>query len=97
MVMIQFCYSLYLFGLLSKNHLLPTTVGINPILSDLNTPQTLGWRYFEAKIIIMNEVQIRKNSQKGTGTKMAEKLNNFEKFERKRKSNFSPILNPETS
>jgi hypothetical protein len=26
---------------------------------------------------------------------MAEKLNNFEKFERK-KSNFSPVLNPET-
>ena len=29
-----------------------------------------------------NELQIRKNSQKGTGTKMAEKLNNFEKFKR---------------
>ena len=26
-----------------------------------------------------------KKSQKGTGTKMAEKLNNFEKFERKKK------------
>ena len=43
-----------------------------------------------------NELQIPTNSQKGTGTKMAEKLNNFEKFERK-KSNFSPVLNPETS
>ena len=32
----------------------------------------------------MNELQICKNSQKGTGTKMAEKLNNFEKFERKK-------------
>ena len=31
-----------------------------------------------------NELQIRTNSQKGTGTKMAEKLNNFEKFERKK-------------
>ena len=27
-----------------------------------------------------NELQIRKNSQKGTGTKMAEKLNSFEKL-----------------
>jgi hypothetical protein len=31
-----------------------------------------------------NKLQIRTNSQKGTGTKMAEKLNNFEKFERKK-------------
>ena len=60
------------------------TVGINPILSDLNTPQTskLGWRYFEANRIDRNELQIPKNSQKGTGLKMAEKLNNLEKFER---------------
>lgn len=43
-----------------------------------------------------NELQTRTNSQKGTGTKMAEKLNNLEKFERK-KSNFSPVLNQETS
>ena len=45
------------------------TVGINPILSDLNTPQTLklGWRYFEANKIDRNELQIRKNSQKATG------------------------------
>jgi hypothetical protein len=35
----------------------------------------LGRRYFEAN-------KIRKHSQKDTGTKMAEKLNNFEKFER---------------
>ena len=27
-----------------------------------------------------NELQISTNSQKGTGTKIAEKLNNFEKF-----------------
>ena len=57
-----------------------STVGINPILSDLNTPRTskLAWRYFEANKIDKNELQICKNSQKGTGTKMAEKLNNFE-------------------
>ena len=32
----------------------------------------------------MNELQIRINSKKGTGTKMAGKLNNFENFERKK-------------
>ena len=65
-----------------------STVGINPTLSDPFTSQTskLGWRYFEA-----NEVDRKKNSrQKGTGTKMAEN------FERKKKSNFSPVLNPDT-
>ena len=31
-----------------------------------------------------NELQIRTNSQKGTGTKISEKLNNVEKFERKK-------------
>jgi hypothetical protein len=31
-----------------------------------------------------NELQIHKSSQKGTGTKMAAKLNNFEQFERKK-------------
>ena len=74
------------------------SVGIIPILSDLNKPQTskLDWRYCEAYKIGS------KKSQKGTGTKMAEKLNNFEKFERKKISNinqpdFNPILNPETS
>ena len=74
------------------------TVGINPRLSDLRGPRTskLVWRYLEHKKIDRNELQIRTNSQKGTGTKIAEKLNNFEKFERK-KSNFSPVLNPETS
>jgi hypothetical protein len=57
-------------------------VGINPILSNLNTTRTskLSWRYFETYKIDRNELQICKNSQKGTGTKMAEKLNNFEKF-----------------
>ena len=57
-------------------------MGINPVLSDLNTPQTLklGHRYFEADKIDRIELKIHKNSQKGAGTKMAEKLNNFEKF-----------------
>ena len=41
-----------------------------------------------------NELQIRKNLQKGTRTKMAEKLNNFEKFDReKKKSKFTHVLN----
>ena len=74
----------------SENHLtgllkpIPfSTVGINPILRDLQGPGTskLDWRYLEHNRIDRNELQIRINSQKGTGTKMAEKLNNFEKFE----------------
>ena len=36
---------------------------------------------FEANNIDRNELQIRLNSQKGTETKMAEKLNNLEKFQ----------------
>ena len=57
------------------------TVGINPILSDPFTPQNskFGVRYFEANRINRNILQIRTNCQKGTGTKMAEKLNKFEK------------------
>ena len=54
-----------------------------------------GGTYFEANKIDRNELQIRKNSQKVIGTKMAEKLNNYEKF--RKKSNFSLVLNPETS
>ena len=74
---------------------LHSTVGINPILSDLNTTQTLelGWRYFEANKNDWNELQIRKNSQKGTGAKKAEKLKFFEKFERK-KNKFQPCSQP---
>ena len=74
-------------------------MGINPRLSDLKEPGTskLDWRYLDHDKIDRNELQIRTNSQKGTGTKMAEKLNNFEKFERKKRSNISPVLNPETS
>ena len=62
-----------------------STVGINPRLSDLKVLGTskLDWRYLEHSKIDRNELQIRTNSQKGTVTKMAEKLNNFEKFEKK--------------
>ena len=65
--------------------------GINPRLSDLNGPGTsnLDWRYLERNKIDRSELQIRTNSQKGTGTKIAEKLNNFEKFEGK-KVKFQP-------
>ena len=72
-------------------HFVLTTVGINPRLSDLKGPGTskLDWRYLEHNKIDRNELQIRTNSQKGTGTKIAEKLNNFEKFERK-KVKFQP-------
>ena len=73
-------------------------MGINLRLSDLKGPGTskLDWRYLEHNKIDRNELQIRTNSRKGTGTKIVEKLNNFEKFERK-KSNFNPVLNPKTS
>jgi hypothetical protein len=66
-------------------------LGFNPILSDLNTPGTskLGWRYFEANKIDKNKLEICKKSQKGTGTKMAEKLNNMEKLKEK-KIHFQP-------
>ena len=68
-------------------------MGINPRLSDLKGPGTskLDWRYLEHNKIDRNELQIRTNSQKGTGTKIAEKLNNFEKFERK-KSKISTLF-----
>ena len=60
-------------------------MGINPILSDFKGPGTskLDWRYLERYKIDRNELQIRTNSQKGTGTKMAEKLNNLKKFKEK--------------
>ena len=56
----------------------------NPILIDLKWTSKLGWRCFEANKIDKNELQIRKNSQKGTETKMAEKINNSENFDRKK-------------
>ena len=76
----------------------PNTVGINPILSALKEPGTskLEWRYFGHNKIVRNELQIRKNSQKGTETKMAENLNNFE-YLKEKGSKFSPVLNSVTS
>ena len=70
-----------------------STVGINHILSDLQGPGTskLDWRYLEQNKIDRNEIQICTNSQKGTGPKVAEKLTNFEKFERK-KSQISALF-----
>ena len=67
------------------NNLPASTVKDNPQLIDLKGPGTskLDWRYLERNKIDRNEIQIRTNSQKGTGTKIAEKLNNFEKFEKK--------------
>ena len=49
----------------------------------------MDWRYFEHNKVDRNELQVRKNLQKVTGTKMAEKFNNFEKFDRKKKSRMS--------
>ena len=56
-----------------------STVKDNPQLSDLKGPGTskLDWRYFEHNKVDRNELQIRKNLHKGTGTKMTEKLNNL--------------------
>ena len=39
-----------------------------------------GGTYMEHNKIVRNELQTRANSQKGTGTKIAAKLNNFENF-----------------
>ena len=50
----------------------------------------MDWRYFEHNKVDRNELQIFKNSQKGTRTKMAEKLNNFEKFEEKKSDKRPP-------
>ena len=64
-------------------------MGIYPILSDLNPLKAskLDWKYFERNKIDRKELQIFKNSQKGTETKMAQNLNNFEKFDRKENKN----------
>ena len=69
------------------------TVGINPRLSDLKGPGTskLDWRYLDHDKIDRNKLQIRTIWQKGTGTKMAEKLDTFEKFEGK-KSQISALF-----
>ena len=56
----------------------------------------MDWRYLEHNKIDRNELQIRTNSQKGTGTKIAEKLNNFEKFEREKKNQISALFSTQT-
>ena len=50
-----------------------------PQLSEPQGPGTpkLDWRYLDHNKIDRNELQVRTNSQKGTGTKMTEKLNNL--------------------
>ena len=55
-------------------------MGINPILRDFMGPgfSKLDCRYLEQKKIDRSELHIRNISQKCTGMKMAEKLNNFE-------------------
>ena len=74
------------------------TVGINPTLSDLNTPWTskLCWRYFEANKINRNELHIRKKSQKGTGTKKGWKIEQFWKIWKKEKNQISALLSTQT-
>ena len=54
-----------IFGLLD-------TVKDNPQLCEPQGPGTskLDWRYFENNKIDRNELQVRKNLHKGTGTKM---------------------------
>jgi hypothetical protein len=56
-------------------------VEVNPILIDVKGAgnSKLDWRYFEHNKVDRNELQIHKNAQKGTGTKIAEKLNNLKK------------------
>ena len=55
------------------------TVKDNPQLSEPQGPETskLDWRYFERNKVDRNKLQVRKSLHKGTGTKMAEKLNNL--------------------
>ena len=56
-----------------------------PQLSDFKGPGTskLDWRYFEHNKVDRNELEACKNLQKVTGAKMAKRLNNFEKFDKK--------------
>ena len=76
---------------------LASTVGINPRLSDPLTPRTskLGWRYFKANKIDRNKLQIRTIWQKGTGTKMAEKNEQFWKIWKK-KDQISALFSTQT-
>ena len=65
-----------------------STVGIDPVLSDLNTPRTSKLDFIHNKIY-RYELQIPKNSEKRQRIKNGRKLNNFENFERKEKSKFT--------
>ena len=63
------------------------TVEINPIVTKwtLHTPNLkIGRQVLWSLKIERNKLQIRTNCQIGTGTKMAEKLNKFKKFEKKK-------------
>ena len=68
-----------------------STVGIDPVLSDLNTPRTSKLDFIHNKIY-RYELQIPKNSEKRQRIKNGRKLNNFENFERKEKSKFTHVL-----
>ena len=68
---------IWLSGNAEKGHY--STVKDNPQLSEPQEPGTskLDWRYFEHNKFDRNELQVHKNLHKGTGTKMAENLNNL--------------------
>ena len=68
---------IWLSGSAEKGHY--STVKDNLQLSEPQEPGTskLDWRYFEHNKFDRNELQVLKNLHKGTGTKMAEKLNNL--------------------
>ena len=70
---------IWLSGSAEKGHY--STVKDNLQLSEPQEPGTskLDWRYFEHNKFDRNELQVLKNLHKGTGTKMAEKLNNVTK------------------
>ena len=61
---------IWLSGSAEKGHY--STVKDNLQLSEPQEPGTskLDWRYFERNKVDSNELQIRKNLHKGTGTKM---------------------------
>ena len=73
-------FFLYEFlGFSRRQNVQPITVKDNPQLSEPQGSGTskLDWRYFEYNKVDMKELQVCKSLHKGTGTKMAEKLNNL--------------------
>jgi hypothetical protein len=80
------------FGLFLQSQ--NSTVGINPRDQGLQNWTVGTWNIIKLIGINSRFTLIHKKSQE---QKWLKKLNNFEKFERKKKSNFSPDLNPETS